>query len=309
MPTRNRSGSPSGPALPRTLPADPLRRAGLARGVLLLAALAGSRAVGAATGTAVADPMEGDPYRTYSWPDMRRVFLEGQPAVFDERVKVEGPAFAVDPMTVPITVDASALGPVQRIVVLVDRNPIRKVLEFEPLLAAPAISFRFKLEQASPVRAAVLADDGRWHVGQTLVDSAGGGCTVAGATRKDGSWSQTLMQMRARLFSRGERQLLAAAPGASGPVGLDAMPEAAARLRLHLMHPMDTGLVSGIPAFYISQLEVRDALERELLRVASFEPVSENPVFSFDFRDRPAGPLRVRARDNNGNRLDAEVAT
>jgi sulfur-oxidizing protein SoxY len=37
-----------------------------------------------------------------------------------------------------------------------------------------------------------LTRDGICHVGGTWVDSAGGGCTVAGVTRKDGSWSQTL---------------------------------------------------------------------------------------------------------------------
>jgi sulfur-oxidizing protein SoxY len=234
------------------------------------------------------EDFDGDPLRTMTWGDMRREFLGSQPVVFDERVKVEGPGFAVDPMTVPITVSVDGLSDIRRIVVMVDRNPIRKVLEFEPLDALPTVSFRFKLEQASPVRAAVLAGDGRWHVGHTLVDSAGGGCTVPGATRKDGSWSQTLMQARGRLFLRPE-------------VG-------GTRLRLHLMHPMDTGLVGGIPAFYLSKLEVRDAADHPLLRLQTFEPISENPVFSFDFRNRPAGPLRIQGRDNNGNRLDAAIS-
>ncbi len=47
--------------------------------------------------------------------------------VFDPRVRVLGPAFAEDPMNVPITV-ATDLPGVQRLLVLVDRNPIRKVL-------------------------------------------------------------------------------------------------------------------------------------------------------------------------------------
>jgi sulfur-oxidizing protein SoxY len=94
-------------------------------------------------------------------------------------------------MNVPITVSTDLPG-VQRIMVLVDRNPIRKVLELQPMAAQPAVSFRFKLEQASPVRALVQTADGLWHVGGTWVDSAGGGCTVSGATRADGSWTQTL---------------------------------------------------------------------------------------------------------------------
>ena len=42
---------------------------------------------------------------------------------FDERVKVQGPGFAEDPMNVPITVSATGLAGVERIMVLVDRNP------------------------------------------------------------------------------------------------------------------------------------------------------------------------------------------
>jgi len=70
---------------------------------------------------------------------------------------------------------------------------------------------------------------------------------------------------------------------------------------------MDTGLVGGIPAFYVNKLSVRDEADRELLRLATYEPVSENPVFSFDFPARPTGSLRIVGTDNNGNRIDARL--
>ncbi len=238
-----------------------------------------------------ADAFEGDPFQSFQWPELKKEFLGARARVqFDPRVKVLGPAFAEDPMNVPITVSTDLPG-VQRMVVVVDRNPIRKVLELQPLAAQAAVSFRFKLEQASPVRAMVLTADGLWHVGGTWVDSAGGGCTVAGATRADGSWTQTLGQVSGRVFA-----------GSSAPGGVGA-----ARLRVRIMHPMDTGLVGGIPAFYVSRLSVRDAGDRELLRIQTFEPVSENPVFSFDFAKAPPGPLRIVGVDNNGNRIDSRV--
>ena len=238
---------------------------------------------------ATPDPFEGDPFKSYQWVELKKEFLgAGARVVFDPRVKVQGPAFAEDPMNVPITVAADLPG-VQRLVVLVDRNPIRKVLELQPLAAQPAVSFRFKLEQASPVRAVVKLRNGSWVAGGTWVDSSGGGCTVSGATRKDGSWSQTLGEVTGRLFS--------AAPGA----------DSASRLRLRVMHPMDTGLVGGIPAFYVNRLSVRDAQGRELARVQAFEPVSENPVFSFDFATPPAGGVQVVGTDNNGNRIASEI--
>lgn len=237
-----------------------------------------------------ADAFGGDPYRSHPWLDMRREFLGNGRTVFDERVRVQGPAFAEDPMNVPISVRVDpALGRIEEIVVLVDRNPIRKVLSYYPQQALPALAFRFKLEQASPVRAAARTADGVWHVGGTWVDSSGGGCTVPGATRKDGSWSQTLGEVSGRLFS--------SAPGEG----------AGARLRLKVMHPMDTGLVGGIPAFYVSRLSVRDADDRELARLQTFEPVSENPVFSFDFASPPRGGVRVVGVDNNGNRIASKV--
>ena len=49
------------------------------------------------------------------------------------------------------------------------------------------------------------------------------------------------------------------------------------------------------------------ALGRELLRLATYEPVSENPVFSFDFPGRVAGGLRLVGTDNNGNRIDSRI--
>lgn len=233
------------------------------------------------------DDFDGDPYRSGVWIDMRRQYLGGAKVVYDPRVVVEGPTFAEDPMNVPVSVRVDpALGPIERISVLVDRNPIRRVLDYEPLAALPVIGFRFKLEQASPVRAAVLTKAGRWHVGGTLVDSAGGGCTVSGATRADGSWSQTLGQVSGRVFDR----------GAQGT-----------RVRLRVMHPMDTGLVNGVPAFYVNRLSVQDGSGRELARLQSFEPVSENPVFSFDFAQPPEGGVRLVGSDNNGNRIAGRV--
>ena len=248
---------------------------------------------------ACAAQTDGDPFGSLQWPDLKREFLSGT-VVFDKRVQVQAPAFAEDPMNVPVSVAADGIADVDVITVIVDRNPIRKVLEYFPLSSLPRVSFRFKLEQASPVRAAVRTRDGVWHVGGAWVDSAGGGCTAAGETRRDGSWSRSLGEVSARVFPR------------SVPIGANSgnnsgSSDAATRLRLRVMHPMDTGLVSGIPAFYVNRLSLRDDSGRELMRLNSFEPVSENPVFSFDFPDAPKGSLRLVGSDNNGNRIAGAI--
>ena len=280
------------------MPQHPFDGAG--RRALLATALLGWLGVSAAAPPA-ADAFEGDPYQSLPWSDMRREYLGANArVVFDERVQVRGPAFAEDSMNVPISVSVGGLEQVERIVVLVDRNPIRKVLEYQPLGALPSVSFRFKLEQASPVRAAALTRDGLWHVGGTWVDAAGGGCTVPGATRKDGSWTRTLGVVSARVF---DASPATDTPNAPGVLDL----QGGARVRVRVMHPMDTGLVSGVPAFYVNRLSLRDGTGRDLLQLQPFEPVSENPVFSFDFAQRPTGPLRLVGVDNNGNRIDSVI--
>ena len=122
------------------------------------------RVAGAATKAsrgATADPFEGDPFKSCRWLELKKELLDvGARVMFEPRLKVLGPALAEDPMNLPITVAAELRG-VQRLIVLVERNPIRKVLELQPLAAQVAVSLRFKLEQASPVRALALTADGR----------------------------------------------------------------------------------------------------------------------------------------------------
>ena len=252
------------------------RRWWLARALLASAVPVGAAA---ATGTE-------DPFASLPWDDMRREYLGSGPLRFDVSVQVQAPPFAEDPRNVPLRFSVPGAQDVDRVVVLVDRNPLRRVLSFEPLAVLPSLGFSFRLEQASPVRVAVRGRDGHWRVGSTWVESAGGGCMVSGATRADGSWPRTLGQVGARLF----------------PVSPD--PAAAARLRLRVMHPMDTGLVDGIPAFHLQRLELQEAGGRVLMRLSIGEPVSENPVFTIDLAERPSGPLRLLGQDNNGNRID-----
>jgi sulfur-oxidizing protein SoxY len=44
-----------------------------------------------------------------------------------------------------------------------------------------------------------------------------------------------------------------------------------------------------------------------LLRMELFEPVSENPVFSFDFPHAVPGALVLTGSDNNGNRMTGQI--
>ncbi len=231
----------------------------------------------------------GDPLGTLQWPGVRKEFLGEQPFRFDDAVAVRGPAFADDAMAVPIQVDATAYnGRVRLIRVVVDRNPIRQVLEFQPHRMQARLAFRFKLQQGSPVRALVLLDDGIWRVGSTFVEASGGGCTVPGGSRADGSWTRTLGQVQAQVI----RDFLGTGQG---------------RLRVRVMHPMDTGLVAGIPAYYLEELRARGPDDQLWWQLALFEPVAENPLLTFDFGQAPPPLLHVSGRDNGGVKISAEV--
>lgn len=70
---------------------------------------------------------------------------------------------------------------------------------------------------------------------------------------------------------------------------------------------MDTGLVAGIPAFYIEDLAIHDDKGEVLTRLRLFEPVSENPVLTLDLPK--LNRVALRGRDNNGNPVLARVST
>lgn len=237
------------------------------------------------------DQTGGDPLGSMQYPSLREQTIGKATARFTDQVSIKGPAFADDAMNVPLLVDARGLsgvgGGVQRIRVSVDRNPVRQVLDFEPVRSLPMLAFRIRMEQASPVRAFVQTRDGQWHVGSTWVQAAGGGCTVPGITRADGSWSKTLGQVQARFFNN--------------------VIEGSRRLRLRVMHPMDTGLVAGVPAFYIEDLQLLDDTGQAWWRIALREPVSENPIITFELPPQSPAGFRLVGRDNNGNRIDTGV--
>ncbi|OMG53934.1 quinoprotein dehydrogenase-associated SoxYZ-like carrier [Azonexus hydrophilus] len=235
---------------------------------------------------ALAGQDEVDPLASPRWADMRYLFPEGATLRFDPRVRVLAPAVAENPLQVPLTVDASELGPVSEVLVFADFNPIVEVMRFFPEAAPAWLGFRIKLQQSTPVRAAARTADGVWHVGGTWVTTVGGGCTVPSAKAGSPDWQARLNQVSGRQWNRGAQ---------------------ADRIRLRIEHPMDTGLVAGIPAFHLDQVELLDAAGQRLMRLQLHEPVSENPVFTLR-RGAVAGPVEVRGYDNNGNAFHARIA-
>jgi sulfur-oxidizing protein SoxY len=233
--------------------------------------------------SALAQAAQPDPLNSPQWETMHGRFLNGEAYVFDDKVSVLAPESAEDSLNVPITFDATALPGVEKIVVMADLNPIPGVLEFRPKTIPARLSFRMKLQQGSPVRAAAQTSDGVWHVGGAWVEAAGGGCTLPSNKPANGDWSSTLGKVSAHVWQRPDNN----------------------RLRVRVMHPMDTGLAAGIPTFHIEDLDILDKAGKLLAELNLHEPISENPMLSLDVGKYT--DFRVEGHDNDGNRINAEV--
>lgn len=228
---------------------------------------------------------EVDPVPSVMWAYYHQQFLDNAPFVFDERVKLLAPPFAEDARQVPLEIDARAFkGEVVKILAWAELNPLPKIVDFQPMdRVLPWLSIRIRIEQATPLRAAVLTKDGMWHVGSTLIDAAGGGCTAPSVVRTQPGWEEHIGEVFGGRYPRGEFS----------------------RVRLQVAHPMDNGMVSGIPEFYLNHAELRDAQDQLLARLELFPAVSENPNLGFDIEG--SGQTRLLLRDTSGSQFEAAL--
>lgn len=222
-----------------------------------------------------------DPLHSTMWHDLAKRYFGTAQVVFDDQVKIVVPETVENQAQVPVTADARGLDGVQKMIVFADLNPIQHVLTLTPGKAAAYVSFRMKIEQATPVRAAALTADGVWHVGGLFLDATGGGCSLPAEARGEASWASSVGITQGRLW----REI-----------------DGSARLRVRLRHPMDTGLAKdNTPAYYIEKLDVRSASGEQLGLLELFEPVSEDPTLTLLVHLPPSdGALTIEGRDNNG---------
>jgi len=230
-----------------------------------------------------ANQLPDDPLDSVMWKSMAERFFPGD-IIFDQRVKVLAPSSAEDQFHVPITVDATALQHVEEIVAVADLNPIPHILTLRPKNAGAFIGFRVKLQQTTPIRVGVRTSDGVWHMNAVEVDAAGGGCTAPAAAHGQENWFKTLGHTRA--VARRENA-------------------STARVSLRMNHPMDTGLATGVPVFYMEQMLIKNNAGDVLAEVELFEPVSENPTLTLKPKVGSASTeVHVSARDSEGHEFE-----
>ena len=234
-----------------------------------------------------------DPLKSVMWDFLVKNELQIDPEkiTFDDRVKVYAPDSVEDGMNVPVSVRVTGIDDIEEIVVLADHNPIQRALNFFPGEADPFIAFRMKVQEATPIRAVVRTAAGNWHVGSVWLDAPGGGCTTPSVSQADRLWEDSLNLIGAQVWQK---------------------PDGGNRLRLRIIHPMDTGLVSRIPAFFLETmfLKTMDGA-KTLAHLETFEPISENPVFTFSVPPESTNGqgYQLVGRDNNGNDFLAKVNT
>jgi sulfur-oxidizing protein SoxY len=226
-----------------------------------------------------------DPVVSVMWGFYHQKLLKGAPFIFDEKVILSAPPFAEDARQVPIEIDARAYkGQVVRILAWAELNPLPQIVDFQPLdRVLPWLAIRIRIEQATPLRAAVLTRDGMWHVGSTSIEAAGGGCTAPSVVRTQPGWEEHIGEVLAGRYPK---------------AGFS-------RVRLQIAHPMDNGMVSGIPEFYLNQAQLKDASGKLLATLELFPAVSENPVLGFDIEGE--GETQLSLRDISGNQFSAAV--
>ncbi len=232
--------------------------------------------------------MPDDPLHSSMWATLAARYFKDAPVVFDDRVKVIVPSITENQAQVPVTADARGLENVEKLIVFADLNPIQHVLTLTPQSAAPYVSFRMKVEQGTPVRAAALTADGTWHVGSIYLEAAGGGCSASAMARNDADWSTTLGQTQAKLWRE---------------------PDGMTRARFRVRHPMDTGLAKdNTPPYFIERMEMRGSSGKPLATLELFEPISEDPTLTLMLR-LPTGDaaLELDGRDNNGGTYKSSI--
>jgi sulfur-oxidizing protein SoxY len=215
------------------------------------------------------------------WTDMAKRYFADARVEFDDRIKVIVPSIVENQAQVPVTADARAVDGVIKMIVFADLNPIQHVLSLTPMKAAPYVSFRMKVEQGTPVRAAALTSDGVWHVGGVFLDAAGGGCSAPAMARQDADWSTTVGQAQGKLWREADGH---------------------ARARFRVRHPMDTGLAKdNTPAYFIETLVLRGTSGEPLAKLEMFEPMGEDPTLTMILQLPQADTsLEIEGRDNNG---------
>lgn len=225
-----------------------------------------------------------DPLNSPVWDETIIQMIGESKFIFDDtNIKINVPAFADNPLQVPIFIDASKIENAKRMLVFADLNAIVKIADYDLKDMKAILSLNIKIAQGTPLRAVVLDENNLWHVGSTTINSFGGGCSVPSTASSQENYEDLLGKTKSRVWKNKDTY----------------------RLKWSIFHPMETGLFAGNPSFYISDVNIM--FNKKLIgKISLYSSVSENPRIILETK-AGNGSYELLIKDSDGNEFDLET--
>lgn len=225
-----------------------------------------------------------DPLNSPVWEETIQQMISNDKYIFDdENVKVNVPAFADNPLQVPIFIDATKIQNPKRMLVFADINAIVKVADFNLQDMKAILSLNIKVAQGTPLRAVVLDENGLWHVGSANINSFGGGCSVPSNASKMESFEDLLGKTSSKVWKKDNTY----------------------RIKWSIYHPMETGLAIGNPSFHISDVSIKYD-SQTIGKIKLYGSVSENPRITLE-TNVGSGEYKLFIRDTDANEFEVKT--
>ncbi len=227
-----------------------------------------------------------NPNNSEIWYDLQNNLLgKDINIVFVDDIKLIMQDYIEEAHKVPLIVTLpKRLHNFKNFVLIIENNPIQQAMAIKPYRPIEALGMNIRLEDDSPVRAAVLGDNGVWYVGSKMVfvASAGGCSTPACDPSVEICETGTIGKIAVKQYER----------------------EAGAeRIKLKITHPMETGFVTDlqgeiIPEYFVKNIHVDDN-QGPIADITTFAALSSDPVILLDL-PKKGQSVRIHAKDSLG---------
>ncbi len=227
------------------------------------------------------------------WPLVKEEYLGKTNVIFNNEIKIVMQDLVEEPHEVSMIIKIpDNLKNTKEFVVLVDNNPIQLVSRIFPHRNIETVGMNIRLEQNSPVRAAILDDKGVWNVGTKMVYvSSPGGCSLPACDPTiEKCTTSEIGKVTLRKYKRSA---------------------GAWRVKLKITHPMDTGLVKdlstglSIPEHFINWIYFKDETG-PIADAQTYGALSADPVILLDF-SKEVKNISVNATDSNGTKFGNNI--
>ena len=231
-----------------------------------------------------------DPTLSENWSQVRDDYGITGEVVFDDDIKVIMQDFVEEPHEVSLVVKIPEnLQRMQEFVLLIENNPIQKAYHMYPHRLIEAVGMNIRLEDDSPVRAALKDETGKWHVGSKMVFVKNpGGCSLPSC----------------------DPEIQKCETGEIGKILISQFNRegGAWRVKTKITHPMDTGFVTNangevVPSYYIDRIEFSDE-NGSIAEIETYAALSTNPIIMLDLPTR-GQHVRINVRDIKGLQFEA----